>query len=195
MAKTPIAIPNIKVNGDDYWDSHKSQYNALIGGDVEPFKIDLSNWQVNRTIYYGWKIVGQIETPLFDVVDGSEVFYTLIPEIQENTPFYYQNGTLAGGFGEYGTFNGTLGEETGWLMYDDSNYPNGSPSEIIDNDKFTRDESLDFSNPPNNVTISITDPNNTYKYVDINGTEIVNYTINKDSMKNLMIRILPKSSS
>jgi hypothetical protein len=49
--------------------------------------------------------------------------------------------------------------------------------------------------PENNVTISITDPNNTYKYVDINGTEIVNYTVNKDSMKNLMIRILPKSSS
>ena len=49
--------------------------------------------------------------------------------------------------------------------------------------------------PENNVTISITDPNNTYKYVDINGTEIVNYTVNKDSMKNLMVRILPKSSS
>ena len=49
--------------------------------------------------------------------------------------------------------------------------------------------------PENNVTISITDPNNTYKYVDINGTEIVNYIVNKDSMKNLMIRILPKSSS
>lgn len=49
--------------------------------------------------------------------------------------------------------------------------------------------------PENNVTISITDPNNTYKYVDINGTEIINYTVNKDSMKNLMIRILPKSSS
>ena len=48
--------------------------------------------------------------------------------------------------------------------------------------------------PENNVIISITDPNNDYKYVDINGTEIVNYTVNKDSMKNLMVRILPKNS-
>lgn len=54
MAKTPIAIPNITVNGDDYWDSHKSQYNALIGGDVEPFKIDLSNWKVDLTPLYAW---------------------------------------------------------------------------------------------------------------------------------------------
>jgi len=63
----------------------------------------------------------------------------------------------------------------------------------IRNITFTRDQSNDIVS--NNVTISITDPNNTYKYVDINGTEIVNYTVNKDSMKNLMIRILPKSSS
>lgn len=66
----------------------------------------------------------------------------------------------------------------------------GSP---IGNITFTRDQSNDIVS--NNVTISITDPNNTYKYVDINGTEIVNYTVNKDSMKNLMIRILTKSSS
>lgn len=63
----------------------------------------------------------------------------------------------------------------------------------IQNITFTRDQSNDIVS--NNVTISITDPNNTYKYVDINGTEIVNYTVNKDSMKNLMVRILPKSSS
>ena len=60
--------------------------------------------------------------------------------------------------------------------------------------EYDRDQSNDIV-PPNNVTISITDPNNTYKYVDINGTEIVNYTVNKDSMKNIMVRILPKSSS
>lgn len=63
----------------------------------------------------------------------------------------------------------------------------------IGNITFTRDQSNDIVS--NNVTISITDPNNTYKYVDINGTEIVNYTVNKDSMKNIMVRILPKSSS
>ena len=54
--------------------------------------------------------------------------------------------------------------------------------------EYTRDTSKDII-PENNVTISITDPNNTYKYVDINGTEIVNYTVNKDSMKNIMVRI------
>ena len=58
--------------------------------------------------------------------------------------------------------------------------------------EYDRDQSNDIV-PPNNVTISITDPNNTYKYIDINGTEIVNYTVNKDSMKNLMIRIVPNS--
>ena len=63
----------------------------------------------------------------------------------------------------------------------------------IQNITFTRDQSNDIVS--NNVTISITDPSNLYSYVDINGTEIVNYTVNKDSMKNLMIRILPKSSS
>lgn len=63
----------------------------------------------------------------------------------------------------------------------------------IQNITLTRDQSNDIVS--NNVTISITDPNNTYKYVDINGNEIVNYTVNKDSMKNLMVRILPKSSS
>lgn len=54
MAKTPIAIPNITVNGDDYWDSHKSQYNALIGGDVEPIKIDLSGWNTSEEPLYAW---------------------------------------------------------------------------------------------------------------------------------------------
>lgn len=63
----------------------------------------------------------------------------------------------------------------------------------IQNITFTRDQSNDIVS--NNITISITDPSNLYSYVDINGTEIVNYTVNKDSMKNLMIRILPKSSS
>ena len=87
-----VAIPNITVNDSDYWETHKSEYNALIGNPVGTFKLDLS---------------------------------------------------------EYAT----------------------------------------------NSTVSITDPSNLYSYVDINGTEIVNYTVNKDSMKNLMIRILPKSSS
>lgn len=92
MSNTPFDIPNITINGSDYWNTHKSEYNALIGNPVGTFKIDLSSYTTNSTI-------------------------------------------------------------------------------------------------------SIIDPNNLYKYVDINGTEIVNYTVNKDSMKNLMIRILPKSSS
>ena len=87
-----VAIPNITINGSDYWNTHKSEYNALIGNPVGTFKLDLS---------------------------------------------------------EYAT----------------------------------------------NSTVSITDPSNLYNYVDINGNEIVNYTVNKDSMKNLMVRILPKSSS
>lgn len=87
-----VDIPNVTINGSDYWNTHKSEYNALIGNPVGTFKIDLS---------------------------------------------------------EYAT----------------------------------------------NSTISITDPSNLYNYVDINGNEIVNYTVNKDSIKNIMVRILPKSSS
>jgi len=61
----------------------------------------------------------------------------------------------------------------------------GSP---IGNITFTRDQSNDIVS--NNVTISITDPNNTYKYYDENGTEIVNYTVNKDSVRNLTVNIV-----
>ena len=45
-----IQIPNITINGNDYWESHKSQYNEMIGKSITPLSIDLKGYPTNNTI-------------------------------------------------------------------------------------------------------------------------------------------------
>ena len=45
-----IQIPNITINGNDYWTNHTSQYNAMIGESITPLTIDLKGYPMNNTV-------------------------------------------------------------------------------------------------------------------------------------------------
>lgn len=53
-----VAIPNITVNDSDYWETHKSEYNALIGNPVGTFKLDLSSYNTAADTLYAWTTTG-----------------------------------------------------------------------------------------------------------------------------------------
>ena len=84
-----IQIPNITINGDDYWESHKSQYNALIGKPVGTFKIDLSSYNTASNTLYAWTT-----TECYDINDTTKplTVYTLSETPAVNDKTYDSNG-------------------------------------------------------------------------------------------------------
>ena len=85
-----VAIPNITVNNSDYWETHKSEYNALIGNPVGTFKLDLSSYNTTANTLYAWT------TENTSTATGAELpitFYTKTSTPTENSTIYNANGT------------------------------------------------------------------------------------------------------
>lgn len=89
MSNNPIGIPNITINGSDYWETHKSEYNALIGNPVGTFKIDLSSYNTASDTLYAWTTTG-----CYDINDTTKplTVYTLSETPVVNDKTYDSNG-------------------------------------------------------------------------------------------------------
>ena len=84
MSNNPIGIPNITINGSDYWETHKSEYNALIGNPVGTFKIDLSSYNTTANTLYAWD----------DSENSSITYYTTSENPQVGDPVLNSSGEL-----------------------------------------------------------------------------------------------------
>lgn len=89
MSNNPVDIPNITINGSDYWETHKSEYNALIGNPVGTFKIDLSSYNTASDTLYAWTTTGY-----YDINDTTKplTVYTLSETPAVNDKTYDSNG-------------------------------------------------------------------------------------------------------